>query len=112
MKNLLSQISHNPPSRRVRLLMTLLCTVMITYSAFPMDVYSTDNLYQIVFGSEREFSLGIGPAVHIMDADGSNIRLLPLNDHYNVSPACSPDGEYFAFLSDTLYGTVAKNYPV
>jgi TolB protein len=51
---------------------------------------------QIAFGSSREGDFDI----HVMDADGSNVRRLTKSPGLDMRPAWSPDGQQIAFTSN------------
>jgi TolB protein len=92
--------------QRICLLLLVLIPLIVSLS-----VQSSDS-FKLVFGSERAHHLDIGSIVFIMDADGSNVYPLHLNDYLNVSPTCSPDGTKFGFLSDALYIVSADFQPI
>jgi Tol biopolymer transport system component len=89
------ELAYGKPDGTVEVIVPASVSQPPTPTADPNHV--PDTSYQIIFASDRGGSEG---PIYMMNPDGTNIHLLPINDGMSISPACSSEGAYIAFYSE------------
>jgi Tol biopolymer transport system component len=68
---------------------------------------SSDSSLRIVFASDRG---GPEEPIYTMNVDGTNIQQLLVDDGRTFAPACSPEGNYLAFYSESGLQVADANF--